>query len=293
MDQIERVEKWAGKGSGAAPRPDAAVPGFDVFLVQLPSKGRTADFYTGAAVATGSKKVVPGEEALRDALARWRPAAPELAKAVSVLVDRGAEVLLDPPAGIDVNMTAEQERSLVRPPTLEGGTLTYWSFRRPGQAPGLVQSRIDLATLQVQHTAAQSLLRAAVPEADRLPSLLAGTNPSEEEAAFEILQEHCDDPAMRPVVEAALTSTSVAAEVRARLVELVEGCRALAGIDALGAVLAKDGDASVRLAAVGPLARSLDPAALPYLDRAATGDLDPSVRASAQMGAEGLRRRIP
>lgn len=147
----EAVRAHVGPGAHVTPWDGPVVPGFDLFFVTTPST--EGDPGTGTGLVYSSGKILSGPEAMRAVVASGSKDAHALASYASHLLAAGAAPLLND----DGVAEPVAHKALIKPPTLTGTRLEFWTYQPPLGAPELLRTRVDLATLDLVSAGAETL----------------------------------------------------------------------------------------------------------------------------------------
>lgn len=183
MSTWERVKGWAGAEASVGHYEAVAVPGYELFWIDV-SQPNDNDRGYAVAVPAGKDEFLTGKDALRALLATGLSRPADMAQLALAFLEHGGELL----TGAD---SEAAEQAGVSAPRQEADVLTYWYRKRGISSAELRRSTLHLDTLEVETTPVSPGVQDPVAEALKL---LAGSNPNLHMIAVEMLVEGCDQP---------------------------------------------------------------------------------------------------
>lgn len=145
-----------------ASAPGFAIEGVTLFWLQLPSRGADNDRGTGVAVVGGASSSLAGTDAMRAVVERLAALhknddALLLARTSALLLGVNGHVLTKPDTEVP-GTEHPRQIALVRPPSLQGDVVEYWTYESPIEHPALTRWRFNRATLAIERTPAGKLV---------------------------------------------------------------------------------------------------------------------------------------
>lgn len=298
MHTLEQVKSWAGPDASVMPIEDIQIPGMHFFWIDEtspsgPERGK------GIVVRDSAERWLEGDEAMRAVLSHAGENAALLARFSLLLLEDGGTPIVDlgDTKALPESATGEAREVGVMPPRLngarEGRTLEYWSYFRRLSRPGLMRSRLALATLDVTRSSVTELRAESAEPIAEATAWLDSPDGNTRRKGIELLASSCSDAAAAQTLASAITGHSQV-ETRALAAQMSRRCEraheATAGVvSALMQALETDASAEVRQWAASSLGDIGAGNAKAALRKAQTSDVDEGVRLMAQMALKKLR----
>ena len=276
MTSEEAVRAWA-KGDDVTRYSGPAIEGVDLFFVsRSDSEGAT-----GRGVVHVDGKILTGQDAMRAALERGPKDPVILAAYASYLLAQGADPLLD---GASVSAPPAW-KAMIKPPSLSGSTLEYWTYQGVIGPPQLLRTQVDLGTLAVTGATAERLAAGSQDAVETARAKLDRSAYDQKQGAIE-LGKLCTDPRVPPILSAALANHKVP-DTRKEIAKAMAGCKDPASVKALVAAL-RDSHGPVRKWAAESLGAIGDASAKAPLQQALAAERDPDAQVSMQRAVAKL-----
>lgn len=280
MTSEELVRAHAGNDVIVTPSDGPKLAGFDLFFVR--TKSRRDDPATGSGLVVNAGKILAGADAMRAVVATGSQDAHTLATYASYLLQDAAVPLVDG-AGVSV---PPAEKALIKPPSLAGTTLEFWTYQPPIDRPRLLHTRLDLSTLKIDSTPAEKLASPALDAVETARAKLAASAFDQRKGAEE-LGKLCADPRV-PGILASTLATHKVPDTRAAAAKAMAGCKDAASVKALVAALG-DGHVGVRKWAAESLGAIGDRSARPALEKLSKTEQEPDAQVSIARALDKLK----
>ena len=280
MTSLEVVRARAGTDAIVTPWDGPNLPGLDLFFVR--SKGSSDDPPSGSGLVVTGGKLLTGPDAMRAVVATGSQDAHTLATYASYLLLDAALPLVDG-AGVSV---IPAEKALIKPPSLVGTTLEFWTYQPPIDRARLLHTRLDLSSLKIVSTLAEKLASPAQDAVETARAKLAASAFDQRKGAEE-LGKLCADPRVPAILANALATHKVP-DTRVAAARALAGCKDAVSVKALITALG-DAQAPVRKWAAESLGTIGDRSARPALEQLARTEQDPAARGSIARALDKLK----
>ena len=277
MTSEEVVRARTGNDVIVTPWDGPKLAGFDLFFVR--TKSRSDEPATGSGMVVNAGKILSGPDAMRAVIATGSQDAHTLAVYASYLLQEAALPLVDG-AGVTV---VPAEKALIKPPSLVGTTLEFWTYQPPISAQRLLHTRLDLGSRAIASTPAERLASPALDAVETARAKPAASAFDQRKGADE-LGKLCADPRVARDPRERAGDPQGARHARGGG-QGEAGCKDAASVKALIAALG-DAEVPVRKWAAESLGAIGDRSARPALEKLAKTEQQPDAQVSISRALE-------